>query len=247
MKKSLKKILAFTMAAAMAAGLAACGSSASTSPSAGGSGSAPAVSDEPIKISMYYADNPTLPYMDSWLAVQETAKIAGVDLTVEAIPSTDYNTKVSLALNTGENCPDVILYQDTKGENSSLALNGAIVPISDYPEWTPNFNAMVEKLGLKDDVEELALKDGKRYFMPQLFDQPFYDGGLIMRQDYLEEKGFDAPKTFDDLYEILKAYKADHPDSYPLTTLVAPYVTYRMTMPSFGISFGKSSSSNIPE
>ena len=144
MKKSLKKILAFTMAAAMAAGLAACGSSASTSPSAGGSGSAPAVSDEPIKISMYYADNPTLPYMDSWLAVQETAKIAGVDLTVEAIPSTDYNTKVSLALNTGENCPDVILYQDTKGENSSLALNGAIVPISDYPEWTPNFNAMVE-------------------------------------------------------------------------------------------------------
>lgn len=157
--------------------------------------------------------------MDSWLAVQETAKIAGVDLTVEAIPSTDYNTKVSLALNTGENCPDVILYQDTKGENSSLALNGAIVPISDYPEWTPNFNAMVEKLGLKDDVEELALKDGKRYFMPQLFDQPFYDGGLIMRQDYLEEKGFDAPKTFDDLYEILKAYKADHPDSYPLTTL----------------------------
>ncbi|MFQ9680734.1 MAG: hypothetical protein ACLRZH_12210 [Ruthenibacterium lactatiformans] len=75
MKKSLKKILAFTMAAAMAAGLAACGSSASTSPSAG-SGSAPAVSDEPIKISMYYADNPTLPYMDSWLAVQETAKIA---------------------------------------------------------------------------------------------------------------------------------------------------------------------------
>ena len=46
-----------------------------------------------------------------------------------------------------------------------------------------------------------------------------------------------------DRYEILKAYKADHPDSYPLTTLVAPYVTYRMTMPSFGISFGKSSSS----
>lgn len=41
MKKSLKKILAFTMAAAMAAGLAACGSSASTSPSAGGLGQRP--------------------------------------------------------------------------------------------------------------------------------------------------------------------------------------------------------------
>ena len=173
MKKSLKKILAFTMAAAMAAGLAACGSSASTSPSAGGSGSAPAVSDEPIKISMYYADNPTLPYMDSWLAVQETAKIAGVDLTVEAIPSTDYNTKVSLALNTGENCPDVILYQDTKGENSSLALNGAIVPISDYPEWTPNFNAMVEKLGAVSAKNMRVIESGQDFYIGDLDISPF--------------------------------------------------------------------------
>jgi|GEM_PF-3677711 len=36
MKKSLKKILAFTMAAAMAAGLAACGRAASPPPPPGG-------------------------------------------------------------------------------------------------------------------------------------------------------------------------------------------------------------------
>ncbi len=201
-----------------------------------------AVAEEPIKVSIYYSDNPTLPYMDSWLAVTETAKLAGIDLTVEAIPNADFNTKVSLVLNTQENCPDVILYQDTKGENSSLALNGAIVPISDYSEWTPHFNAMVEKMGLQEDVEGLKLQDGKLYYLPQLFDKPFYDGGLIMRQDYLDAKGFAAPKTFDDLYEILKAYKADYPDSYPLTHLVAPYVTYRMTMTSWGVSVGKSSS-----
>ena len=51
------------------------------------------------------------------------------------------------------------------------------------------------------------------------------------------------PRPFDDLYEILKAYKADYPDSYPLTILAGPRVLFRMTMPSFGISFGKSSSS----
>lgn len=202
-----------------------------------------ASAEELVKCTMWYSDNPTLPYMDSWLAVNETAKIAGLDLKIEAIPNADYSTKVSPALTTGMNLPDVILYQDTKGENSSLALNGRIVPISDYSEWTPYFNAMVEKLGLQEDVDKLNLKDGKRYYMPQLFDKPFYDGGLILRQDYLEKKGFNAPETFDDLYKILKAYKEDYPDSYPLTHLVAPYVTYRMTMPSFGISIGKSSSS----
>ena len=101
-------------------------------------------------------------------------------------------------------------------------------------------DAMMEKLGLTDEVNGLALMDGKRYYMPALRESAQYDGGLIMRADYLEAKGFDAPKTFDDLYEILKAYKEDYPDSYPLTHLVAPYVTYRMTMTSFGAPFGKS-------
>ena len=63
----------------------------------------------------------------------------------------------------------------------------------------------------------LNLQDGKRYYMPSLTDKPFYDGGLILREDYLESKGLEAPKTFDDLYEILKAYKADYPDSYPVS------------------------------
>ena len=247
--KMLKKILAMLLALVMVIGLVACGGTEEKKPeqtaAAQGAETAgeAAESAEPIKISMYYADNPTLPYMDSWLAVVETAKLANIDLTVEAIPNgSDYSTKVALALNTGENCPDVILYQTTKGENASLAVNGAIVPISDYPEWTPNFNAMVEKLGLQAEVDALRLLDNKLYYLPALRDNAQYDGGLIMRQDYLDAKGFDAPKTFDDLYNILKAYKEDYPDSYPLTTLVAPYVTYRMTMPSWGISFGKSSS-----
>lgn len=252
MEKMLKKTLALLLALVMVCGLVACGdttseTTATQAQAAANSNTADNTAEtakDPIKISMYYADNPTLPYMDSWLTVVETAKLANIDLTVEAIPTgSDYTTKVALALNTGENCPDVILYQSTKGENASLAVNGAIVPISDYSEWTPNFNAWVEKLGLQDEVDALRLGDGKLYYLPALRDTAQYDGGLIMRQDYLEEKGFDAPKTFDDLYEILKAYKEDYPDSYPLTTLVAPYVTYRMTMTAWGISFGKSSSS----
>lgn len=253
MKKMLKKSLAMLLALVMVFAMVACGSGkteetkATVAANTGNNTATEAAGEtakDPIKITMYYADNPTLPYMDSWLTVVETAKLANIDLTIEAIPTgTDYTTKVALALNTGENCPDVILYQTTQGENASLAVNGAIVPISDYSDWTPNFNAMVEKLGLTDDVNALRLGDGKLYYMPALRDAAQYDGGLIMRQDYLDAKGFDAPKTFDDLYEILKAYKEDYPDSYPLTTLVAPYVTYRMTMPAWGISFGKSSSS----
>ena len=198
---------------------------------------------EPLKISMYYSDNATLPFKEDWLTVKTIQEKYNVDIDFEIIPIADYQTKVSLALNTGTNAPDVILYQSVKGENASLALNGAIVPISDYADWTPNFNARVEAFGLQEDVNLLNLGDGKRYNLPSLFDKPFYDGGLILRQDYLEKNNISAPKTYDDLYEILKAYKAENPDAYPLTVLVGPRVLYRFTMPSWGVSLHKNASS----
>ena len=207
------------------------------------SGGTEAAASGPLKISMYYSDNATLPFKSDWLTVVEAQKRVGVQVQFEVIPIADYQTKVSLALNTGTNAPDVILYQTTKGENASLALNGAIVPISDYAAWTPNFTAMVEKFGLKSDVDLLKLKDGKRYYLPALFDVPFYDGGLIMREDLLTKYGLKVPKSFDDLYNVLKVFKQNNPDSYPLTILAGPRVLYRMTMPSWGISLGKNASS----
>lgn len=200
-----------------------------------------ATNDGPVKFSAYYSDNATLPFKSDWLTVVEAQKLANAEVDWEIIPIADYPTKVSLALNTQVNAPDVILYSSTTGENASLAMNGAIVPISDYSDWTPNWNAMVEKFGMQDDIDKLKLKDGKLYYLPSLFDAPFYDGGLILRQDFLEQYGFEAPKTFDDLYEILKKYKEVNPASYPLTILAGPRVLYRMTMPSFGVSLGKNS------
>ena len=225
------------------AGKASTASTTSTASKASSAASQTKADDKPIEISMYMPDNATLPYKKDWLTFETVQKNTNVKLNVEAIPIADYQTKVSLALNTADNAPDVILYQSSVGENASLALNGAIVPISDYSEWTPNYNAWVEKLGLKEDVERLKLKDGKLYYMPALYDKPFYDGGLLLREDFLKKKGFSAPKTFDDLYKILKAYKEENPKSYPLTILAGPRVLYRFTMPSFGISVGKNSSS----
>lgn len=197
----------------------------------------------PIAFSVFYSDNATLPFKHDWLTVTEVQKRVNAKVEFEVIPIVDYQTKVSLALNTGTNAPDVILYQSTKGENAALSLNGAIVPISDYEAWTPNFNARVKEFGLEEDVAALKLKDGKRYFLPALFDVPFYDGGLILREDLLKKYNLTAPKTFDDLYQVLKVFKQNNPSSYPLTILAGPRVLYRMTMPAWGISLGKNGAS----
>lgn len=211
--------------------------------SSGAAESAATAADQPLRITMYYSDNSTLPFKDDWLTITTLEEKYNVDIQFEVIPIADYQTKVSLALNTYNNAPDVILYQSITGENASLALNGAIVPISDYAEWTPNFNARVEEFGIQDSIDSLRLSDGKYYSLPGIFDVPFYDGGLILRDDLLEKYGLEVPKTFDDLYNVLKVFKENNPDSYPLTILAGPRVFYRFTMPSFGISLGRNSSS----
>lgn len=257
MQKQVKKFIALSLTAVMAMGmLSACSSSsapASTASDAVSSeaaapseaaetSAAEASAGDPIKISVAFSDNPTLPFKSDWATIVEVQKRTNTTLEIEAIPMNDFTTKTSLMLNTGENTPDVIFWMDTLGENASLALNGAVVPISDYTDWTPNFNKFVEDNNMQADLDMRRLADGKFYFLPTLYDKPFYDGGLLLREDFLEAKGLDAPKTFDDLYEILKAYKDENPDSYPLTILAAPRVLYRMTMPSFGISLSKNAS-----
>ena len=196
--------------------------------------------DQPVKFSMFYSDNATLPFKKDWLTVTEIQKRVNAEVDFEIIPIADYQTKVSLALNTGTNAPDVILYQSTKGENASLALNGAIV--SDYSAWTP-ISTNGQKFNMQSDVDLLKLKDGKRYYLPALFDVPFYDGGLILREDLLKKYNLAVPKTYDDLYQVLKVFKQNNPDSYPLTILAGPRVLYRMTMPAWGISLGKNGAS----
>ena len=242
--KMFKKTLAMLLALVMVLGLAACGGDKTpetTKPVQGGDIVATDPVDtpaDPVKITIYYPDSSTAPFRADWLALTETAKLANADVTIEAIPEGEYSTPVNLALDTQQNCPDVIMFQEIYGSKASLCLNGAVVAISDYPEWTPNFNAMVEKMGLTDQANALKLLDGKRYIMPMLHESLDYSGGLILRTDFLEAKGFDAPKNFDDLYEILKAYKAEYPDSYPMVHFLAPYITHRMIMPAWGCPVG---------
>ncbi|WMJ22113.1 extracellular solute-binding protein [Paludicola sp. MB14-C6] len=235
----MKKFLAASLSLAIILSLFAGCSNPTDRQKTSSQSNAPA---QPVKFSMLYSDNATLPFKADWKSVIEAQKSANAEVTFEVVPIADYQQKVSLGLNTGT-APEVILYQTvTKGELAALALNGAIAPISDYSDLTPNFNKTVKELGLEEDVKNLSLKDGKRYFMPALFDKPFYDGGLLIRQDLLDKFSLPAPKTFEDLYTVLKKFKEADPKSYPLTTLVEPRVLFRMTMPSFGISLGKNAS-----
>ena len=85
----MKRYLALLLAAVMLLGL----------------GSFSALAEQPLTISLYYADNATLPFREDWPMLQHIQEKYNVKLAIEPIPIADYATKVGLALSTGQNAP----------------------------------------------------------------------------------------------------------------------------------------------
>lgn len=252
MKNVTKKVLALVVALILLVSVfSACsksknGEEQASAASAASSENAASVAETsaPIEFTMTYADNPTFPFNQDWLAVTESQKFVNAKIKFEVIPYNDYQDKITLLLNSGT-APDVVSYIAPSGPPySTFALNGALVPLNKYEKQTPNFLAQVEKFKLGEEVKKLNLIDGNRYFLPSLYSAAFYDGGPLIRTDLLEKYGLKAPTTYDELYEVMKVFKKNEPSSYPLTSLVGARVLYRFTMPSFGISVGQNSSSN---
>ncbi len=250
MKKTFMKLVLLAMMVMLVVSMVACSTEPAKetpAPSAPaeteGSTDAEPTNDEPIKFSVAYADNPTFPFNENWMTVKKVQEILNAEITFEVTPYADYGEKMTLALNT-ETAPDVISYIDaSKDPIASFGLNGALVPVNTMEDLMPNYVAQRDAWNLGSEIEKLHLADGNLYYTPSLYSSPFYDGGLILRDDLLAKYNMDAPKTTEDLYKFLKAYKDENPDSYPLTVLVEPRVHYRMTMPSYGVSLGKNSSS----
>lgn len=198
--------------------------------------------EEPISIKLFYPDNATLPFKQDWPAIVELQKKFNCKLDFDPIPSADYATRVGNVLNTGKNAPDVMLYLSTGGTYAPYALAGTMLPVSDHFDLMPNFMERIKEMGLEEELKTRYLGDGKLYYMPGLKDQPFYDCGLVLREDFMQKKGFTQPETYEDVYKILKAYKEENPDSQPLTSVVGLRVIERMMMPSWGISVGQNAS-----
>ena len=85
------------------------------------------------------------------------------------------------------------------------------VDLTDYlEEYAPNYNAIIHS----DDklLREVSTPEGRIVGFYSLYDYDKYglgDKGYLIRQDWLEDLGFDTPKTYDALHEVLTAFKDD--------------------------------------
>ncbi|WP_425719488.1 extracellular solute-binding protein [Micromonospora sp. DT233] len=170
---------------------------------------------DPLSFSILYNNHTFYPLKQDWLFWSELTKRTNVTFEPVAVPLSDYEQKRSLLIGAGD-APLIIPKTYHPAENAFVS-SGAILPVSDYLDLMPHFKDKLAKWNLKPEIDALRQSDGKFYLLPGIDEQPTQEYSLLVRTDILAELGLQVPKTWDDVYAMLKAMKAKYPASYPFS------------------------------
>jgi putative aldouronate transport system substrate-binding protein len=172
--------------------------------------------DEPIKISMLYADNPEYPLKEDWLVIEEVEKIKNVEFDFQLVPTSDFETRRQIVLNSGES--PMIITKTWANQVSEHATNNVLLPVSDYLDLMPHFEQKIEEWNLEERIDNLREKNGKFYVFPGFKEILTQTQCYGIRTDILKEHNLETPKTMSELYEVLKTIKENDSSSLGFTS-----------------------------
>ena len=168
-------------------------------------------SDEPVTYTMYFSDASWYPMVDTWKTEGIFKKIeekTNVHLDITSFDSGDYTDKIKLAINAGDSVYIIPKVYD----ETAFVDGGAIVPVSDYVKYMPNFTAFYNKYNMKKDIDTITQSNGKFYRLPGMLEKAMQDYTLIIRKDIFDAAGVDIVKlektwNWDDLFDALTTVK----------------------------------------
>lgn len=117
----------------------------------------------------------------------------------------DWGEQKSIMLASGT-LPSVIFGSETFKDADIVNNLESFVAFDDYLEYMPNLSAILEK---DSKIKQLStFPDGKLYSMAARYpSRPWTTQQPVINQVWLDNLGLEQPKTMDDLYNVLKAFK----------------------------------------
>lgn len=254
MKKRMKTLLSMGLTFAMAMSIIGCGQEQQVNTSETKQSEVASVATETVEVDPYEAaempktvtmmtskgskiGEEMIDYNDvtSFELIEE---YTGTHIEWKLVPGAEYAQKFQLTL-ASEEYPDLMIYDWKKLGARQAAEDGVIVCLSDYAEYMPNFMEWTKN---NPDVAKAYIEEGKIYYLPAIRAEQesciYY--GPVMRTDWLDALGLDAPTDPDSLYEVLTAFKTKDPngngeaDEIPMSGVGSKNLTYLLTM--FGTS-----------
>lgn len=199
----LKKVLATGLALAVSASaLTGCGGKKET-----------AATEDAKELTMFMHFFGICVYNENWPIFKKAAEITGVTLKGVASESNSSSDQAWTTMMASKPLPDII--HGTSKNLDDLGRMGGLIPLEDLiDKYAPNIKKLFEE---HPEARNQALcSDGHIYFIPGslsgIDQEAVTSKGFFIRTDWLKKLGLEAPKTVDEMYTVLKAFKEKDPN-----------------------------------
>ena len=186
---------------------------------------------QPGEVELTYMGNDTwcagVSYNDGLPVQEEIEKRTGVHIKWDTY-SSDVETVLQTRLASMEGLPDMVEIPpfDSNVGVDTYSNNGVLIPLNDLIEqYAPNIQKLFEKYPALKAM--CTSSDGNIYGLAGWWGDinDYVPDYLYIRQDWLDNLGLEMPKTVDELYNVMKAFKeqdangnGDPNDEIPIAT-----------------------------
>ena len=140
------------------------------------------------------------------LLTDEMQKLTNTKIDFQWIPSASFTEKLSAVVASGK-LPDVIIAP--AANIPMLVEQGVIIPLDDLiAQHAPDYLSYLTE---DDKVMLKQASDGKTYGVARIFDFP-YAMSTIIREDWLKNVGKEAPTTWEEWLDVLRAFRDRDPN-----------------------------------
>lgn len=148
---------------------------------------------------------------------QELEKLTGIHVDYIHPSLTNATEKFNLMIASGE-LPDIIEYTWNGYGPDKAIKDQIIIPLNDLIDaYAPNVKKIYDE---NPEIAKAAKTDSGNYYSMGIIaveDKLNTSGGLIIRQDWLDDLGLSMPETIDEWYTVLKAFKEKKGATAPLS------------------------------
>lgn len=189
-----KKVLALALAAAMA-------SSTFVVSAAETEGSVTFPLEETMEFTGFAVMNGEYALSDS-LAWQTSLERANINIELTNVMASEKDEKRNLLL-ASNSYPDVFI--KAGGDMNEMGMEGIYIPLEDLiREYAPNLTALLDAC---DGWDYITAPDGHVYSLPGMNRQEPQDCAFWINQKWMDNLGLEEPTSYEELYEVLKAFK----------------------------------------
>ncbi len=211
----LKRLTTGTIAAAMLLGLAACGGTpeASSAGSAGSAASDPSAIreitfplEEPVEITIAAPDSNVKSLSDNLPVWEEIERRTNIKINWDVTASAQYVEVMKLRVTAGgSNLPDIMLLPNGLSL-AELGAQGMILPLEDYIDV--NGKNILKAYENFPNAKALTSADGHIYSINTMIESAYFSPyAFIIRKDWLDRLGLEAPTTVDEWVTVLEAFR----------------------------------------